>query len=100
MLDPLGHHEHLTGTEGDVSVAHLNGHSSLEHEEEVVCVVVLVPNKRPLHFDYHQVVAIELTNRSWLPMLRKAREFVREVNSLHSCLLLSMAAALLVTVTC
>ena len=66
MLDTLWNDEHLARTEGDVAVAHADGDAALEHKEEVVGVVVSVPNELTLDLDDHEVVTIELADHAWL----------------------------------
>ena len=85
MLDSLWYHKQLSGTQYDIPAAHLNRHSPLEHEEEVIRVVMFVPNKRAFHFDDHEIVPIELTDGSWLPMLCKRRECFRQVDGIQCC---------------
>ena len=69
MLHPLGYDEHLAWPERDISFTHLNRDSAFEYQEEVVRVFVRVPNELAFDFDDHEVVAIELTYRSGLPVL-------------------------------
>jgi hypothetical protein len=43
MLDALRHHEDFAGIERDGAIAQLDVERTLEHEKEIVGVVVLVP---------------------------------------------------------
>jgi polyisoprenoid-binding protein YceI len=63
--------EHLTRFQCDYLFAHLNVYATLEHQKEIVRVIVLMPNKFALNLDHHQIVAIELTNHAGLPVLRE-----------------------------
>src|SRR5262245_14838377 len=83
MFDSLRNHAHLSRPETDVPVAHLNRHPAFQNEKEVVRVVMFVPHEFALQFGDHDVVPIELTNSSWLPMLRERREAFRQIDSLH-----------------
>src|SRR5262245_20725846 len=83
MFDSLRNHTHLSRPETDVPVAHLNRHPAFQDEKEVVRVVMFVPHEFALQFRDHDVVPIELTNSSWLPMLGERREAFRQINSLH-----------------
>jgi hypothetical protein len=46
-----------------ITHAKLDREPSLEHEEEIVRVVVLVPYELALDLDDHEVVTVELTHR-------------------------------------
>jgi hypothetical protein len=83
MFDVPGHYEHLAGAQGDAAVPHLNGQAALEYEEEVVGVVVLVPDKLAFDLDDHEVMPVELTDGSRLPVLRERRKFFRQVDGFH-----------------
>ena len=71
VFDAFGHDEHLAGVEGDGSVSELDVEAALEDEEEVVGVVVLVPDKFTFDFDDHDVGRIELGHGTWGPMVGK-----------------------------
>src|SRR5688572_20099815 len=74
MLNASGHYEDFPRAERHVLLAHLNGHPALEHEKEIVGVVVLVPDEVAFHLDDQQVMPVELPHRSWLPVFGKGRE--------------------------
>jgi len=44
---------------------------------------MLVPGKLAFYFDHHQVVAIELSHRSGLPVLAEHGELLRQIDCLH-----------------
>ena len=46
MLDSARHDKHLSRPENHIAVPHLNGHSPLQDEEEIVRIIVLVPGER------------------------------------------------------
>lgn len=60
VLDILRDDEHFAGTEGNRAVAHLDVDLALEDQEQVVGVVVFVPDKLTQHFDDHHVMAVAL----------------------------------------
>lgn len=68
VLNTLGNDKQLTRPERDITFVHADGDASTEHEEEVVGVVVCVPNKLALDFDNHEIVTIELADNAWLPV--------------------------------
>src|SRR5262249_39036165 len=57
--------------------------ASFQHQEEIIGVVVLVPHELSLELDHPQVVPVELTDRSRLPILGKHGELFREIDALH-----------------
>src|SRR5215212_1442326 len=83
MLDTFGHHEQLARSQMDLAVAQLDREMALEHEEEVVRVVVLVPDELALDLDHHHVMSVELGYRAGLPVLGKCRQLRFEVYLAH-----------------
>jgi D-inositol-3-phosphate glycosyltransferase len=69
VLHPSGHDEQLARAERDAAVPHLDGEMPAEDQEEVVRIVVLVPDELPLHLDDHEVMAVELADGPRLPVL-------------------------------
>jgi len=68
MFDTLRNDEHFAGAECDDPVAQLNVHTTFENQKEVIRVVVLMPNKLAFNLDHHQVIAVELTDYTGLPV--------------------------------
>jgi hypothetical protein len=60
MFHTPSHHIHLPRAQRDRLVATLDIEGSFEHEEEVIRVVVLVPDEGTAQFGHHNVVAVEL----------------------------------------
>ena len=60
VLDILRNDEHFAGAEGNLAVPHLDVDFALQDEEEVVGIVVFVPDKLTQHFDDHHVMAVAL----------------------------------------
>jgi hypothetical protein len=69
MFNAFGHDEYFTGTERDDSIPQLNVDASAQDKEEIVGLIVLVPNELALHFDYHQIMPVELADDSRLPII-------------------------------
>jgi hypothetical protein len=51
VLDPAGDDEELAGVEFDIAVVQLNCQVAVQDEEEVLRLVVLVPDEFALDFD-------------------------------------------------
>jgi Protein of unknown function (DUF1326) len=83
VLHPLGNDEDLAGTERDVSVMHANSDTALEDEEEVVRIVVLMPDKLALHLGHHHIVTVELPDDAGLPVLREGGKFLCQIGWSH-----------------
>ena len=79
----LGHHENLPGAKRDVALGHLDDETAGKDEEEVIGIGVLVPDELALDFDDHEIVAVELTDSAWLPVLVKRGQLLLEVDWLH-----------------
>ena len=69
VLDTLGDDKQLAWTKRHVVLAHSDGNLPLEHEKEVIGLVVRVPDELALDLDHHQVMSVKLTDRSGLPVL-------------------------------
>jgi len=52
---------------GSIST-HLDVDAPLDNQEEIIGIVVFVPNELALHLDDHQVVAVELPHHTGLPV--------------------------------
>lgn len=83
MLYPFGDNEHFAWAKRNVSFAHLDCDLAFEYQEEVVSVVVFVPDELSLDFDDDEVVAIELAHSPWLPVLSECGELLSEVNRIQ-----------------
>jgi hypothetical protein len=60
VLDPFRHDIHVARYQRDRFVTQLDIKDSLEHEEEVIRLVVLMPDEGTVEFGHHDVVSIEL----------------------------------------
>lgn len=83
MLDPLGDNEQFTWTQGHITLAHADGDSALEYEEEIIRVVVRVPDELTLDLDDHEVVTIELAHDAWLPVSVEGGELLCKIDGRH-----------------
>ena len=81
VFHALRHNEHFPWTEFPRCRPEVEGERgacdvSAQHKEEIVCVVVLVPDELAFQLHYAQVVPIELADRSRLPILSERRELL------------------------
>ncbi len=80
MLDAVRHDEHLAGPERHGAVAQLDVERALQHEEEIVGVVVLVPDELALHLHDHHVVAVVGRHGARRPVFGEAAELLGEID--------------------
>ena len=83
VLRTLRNNEQLTRLQGHAAISQTYREPPFEDEEEVIGVFMSVPHEFSLNFDYHEVVVIELTDGSRLPILNERRELLGEVDSIH-----------------
>ncbi len=83
MLDALRDDEQLAGPELHILVTQLDPEAALQHEEEVIGVLVAVPDELPLHLHHHQVVPVELADGARLEVLGEGAELLREIDAVH-----------------
>ena len=83
VLYSLGNDEQLTRTKGDVALVHTNGDATFENKEEIIRVVMRVPNELAFDLDDHEIVAVELPDDAGLPVTFKCSELLREIDSSH-----------------
>jgi hypothetical protein len=81
MLDAFRHNEKLAWTERHGAVAQLNIELPLQDKEEVVRLVVLVPDKRTEQLDHHHVKVVERGDRSWREVLAEGLQLRREIDA-------------------
>src|SRR5215204_2609622 len=92
VLDAAWYHEQLTLLQLDVTVAQVDRQSPAEDKEEVVGVVVLVPDERPLDFHDLQLVVVEVANDSGFIRAREQRKLLGEIDLVvHVANLLAVA---------
>ena len=83
VLDTPGNDEQLSWAKGHIPCSHLNRHPSLEHEETIVGLRVVVPDELPLELGHHQVMVVEDRDGSRLPILRDGCECLIEIDTGH-----------------
>jgi hypothetical protein len=84
VLNALGHYKDFAWAKLNSAISQLNSDLPSENQEEVVRIVVFMPNKFALDLHDHEVVTVEATHDARLPMLRECREFIRQINCPHS----------------
>ena len=62
MFDAAGNDEQLAGSQYDVAVAKLDGQLTVNDEEQLVGVIVTVPDEFALHLHDFDLVVIEAGN--------------------------------------
>ena len=68
VLNALGHYEYFARTKPNSAVSQLNRDMPNENQEKIVRIVMLVPNEFALDFHHHEVVTVEATDNSRLPI--------------------------------
>lgn len=64
VLDAFRNDEYLAGAECDDSVSELDLDSTAEYQEEVIGVVMFVPDELAFDLDDHKIVAVEFADDS------------------------------------
>lgn len=78
-----GDDEQLTRTKGDITLAHTDGDVPFEDKEEIIRVVVRVPDELTFDLDDHKIVAIELSDDTRLPITFEGSELFRKIDGRH-----------------
>ena len=68
VLNALGHYEYFARTKSNSAVSQLNRDMPNENQEEIVRIVMLVPNEFALDLHDHEVVTVEAADNSRLPI--------------------------------
>src|SRR6266540_2962828 len=79
------HHVHLPGAQHHVAGVHPQGQLAIDHEEELVAVLVAVPHELPVHLGQAYVVVVDRRHRPGRPDLTDLSQLLRQVDALHSC---------------
>ena len=80
VLNATGHHEQLPRLEFDITVSQMDGQPTTDHEEEVVGLLVPVPDEASLDLDDLDLVVVDVPDDSWLVGLVEECELSREVD--------------------
>ena len=83
VLDAAGDDDELAFAEGEGPVAELHREGAAEDEEELVLVLVAVPDEGAEELDDLDVLAVQLGDDLRVPVRGEAREPLREVNDVH-----------------
>ena len=86
MLDTSRHDEHLAGGKRHGAVAQLDIEDALKDEEEIVRIIVLVPDEFALELRNHDVVAVVGRHGARREVLGERAEFFGEIDLVHWCL--------------
>ena len=68
VLDALGHYKYFARTKPNSAVSQLNCDMPNENQEKIVRIVMLVPKEFALDLHDHEVVTVEATDNSRLPI--------------------------------
>src|SRR5882724_7424001 len=80
VLDALRHDEGLAGPQSNGAVAHPDVEFALQHEEEIIGVVVLVPDEFAFHLHDHDVMAVEPGDRARREVIREGAKFLGKID--------------------
>jgi hypothetical protein len=80
VLHAPRHDEQLALPQLDVAVSKVDGQAPAHDEEEVVGLVVLVPDERPLHLDDLQLEVVQVADDPGLVGLAQELELLGEVD--------------------
>src|SRR4029077_13706240 len=80
VLDTPGYDVQLSGTEGHVSIAELDRKAALDHQEQLVGVLMGVPDELALELGQLDLVVVETGHHLGRPVLREQPELVAEVH--------------------
>jgi len=83
VLDSFGDDEQFTWTNGNITLAHADGDATFENEEEIIRVVVRVPDEFTLDLDDHEIVTVELAHDARLPVTVERSELFRKIDGEH-----------------
>src|SRR5262245_3789913 len=83
MFDATGDDQEFALFEPDVPIPELHAEAALDHEEEFVLVVVVVPDERPLELHQLHLLAVQFTHDLRLPLLAEQRQLLGQVDFLH-----------------
>ena len=65
-------------------ISKLHPKTALDHQEQLVISIVVMPHERSLEFDQFHLLAVQFANDFRLPMLLDERQFLYEVHLFHA----------------
>jgi O-antigen/teichoic acid export membrane protein len=83
VLDALRHDDDLARSDFHLAVAEFHGHPPPNHMEQLVLLIVGVPQEFPLNLGELDVLAVELGNDLWGPLILKQTKLFGERNGVH-----------------
>jgi hypothetical protein len=90
MLDALRDDEQFAGAERHGAVAQLDVEHTFKHQEEIVGLVVLVPDELAFELRHHHVVTVVGRDRARREVIAERRELLGEIDPGHCGLLRSL----------
>jgi len=81
VLHTFPNHKHLSRRKRYQSVSERDRHLAFHHDESLVGVHMLVPDKLPLNFHDLELVVVHLGDNSRRPMVRELAELLTEADS-------------------
>src|SRR5947199_8552893 len=83
VFDAVRDDEKFAFLQPNIPVSKLHPKPALDDEEQLVFIIVVVPNEWPLELHELDQLAAEFTDDLRLPVLGKQRKFFREVHLVH-----------------
>jgi hypothetical protein len=80
MLDAAGDHNELAGIQNDLAVAQLNDELSFDHVEQLVFILVRVPDELAFHFCHFHIRVIDSADDLRRPLVSEARKLGGEID--------------------
>src|SRR5262245_14062324 len=97
MLNTLWHDKCFADVKGDCPIPQLDVEGTLEHEEKIVGLVMLVPVKRPLELGHHDVVVVVSGDRARGETIGERCELIGEIGGCFHCFALWLAGCVFVS---
>ena len=80
VLDALRHDDHLARPERDETVAEIDAQRTLQHDEGLVGLLVIVPDEIALDAHDLELVVVQFRNHARLPLVGEERELLGEID--------------------
>src|SRR4051812_2512422 len=84
MLDAPGHDQELALLQPDVPVPEFHPEATPDHQEELVLVLVVVPDELAQELDQLDVLAVQVPDDLRTPALVEPRELLAEIHLVHA----------------
>src|SRR6266481_5577429 len=83
MLDASRNNQEFSFFEPEISVAEFHAKPPLHHQEKLVLMVVVMPDKGPAKLDELDLLIVQLADDLWAPLLLEQIELVPKINFFH-----------------